>query len=108
MIIESEVSSMNMFLYLIGVFVVIYIFFAILPVLLPLILILVVLFSIFIWNLKRKVRKHMNQYENDYSGFSNGVEDDTYTTYSSSKKQTSTDQDIIDVEFTETDQSDHF
>lgn len=98
---------MNMLLYLIGIFVVIYIFFALLPVLLPLIIILAILSITFVWYLKRKIKKHMGQYEHDGKGYSTGVEDDTYTTYSSNNKQTSQDQDIIDVEFTETDQSDH-
>ena len=98
---------MDMLLYLIGIFVVIYIFFALLPVLLPLIIILAVLFFALIWYLKHKVKKHMEQYSDEYRGFSKDVEDESYTTYSSNRTQSSNDQDIIDVEFTETDQSDH-
>lgn len=93
---------MDMLLYLIGAIAIIFLFFSLLPLLLPLIIILVIAFFILMWYLKRKVRKQMQQYENTYAESNTREnENSTYTTYAS-KHQTS--DDIIDVEFTETDQ----
>ncbi|EFP60320.1 hypothetical protein HMPREF0983_03266 [Erysipelotrichaceae bacterium 3_1_53] len=76
-------------LYLPGYFLVI----TLLPVILPIVAFIVIAFSILIWYAKRKVRKHMEEYENDWN-----QQQEDYTTGNSSDLGS---DDIIDVEFTE-------
>ena len=78
-------------LYLPGYFLVI----TLLPVILPIVAIIVIAFSILIWYAKRKVRRHMEEYENEWN-----QQQEEYTTGNNSNLDS---DDVIDVEFTERD-----
>lgn len=83
---------MEVIIYLLVVCLIIYIVFSLLPIILPLILILVIVASIYIWYMKRKIRKQMDQY--DQSSF---FEEQSF--YDSGSRPMS--DDVIDVEYTE-------
>ena len=74
---------------------VIYIVITLLPVILPIVAIIVIAFSILIWYAKRKVRRHMEEYENEWN-----QQQEEYTTGNNSNLDS---DDVIDVEFTERD-----
>lgn len=94
---------MGMLLYLIGAIVVIYMFFIILPVLLPIIIVFVAVLLIFIWYVKRKVQRKMKDFENQYTYTEDSYYDDAQGGYTADSTQRRQDDDIIDVEFTESD-----
>ncbi|MCR0205435.1 hypothetical protein MKC66_11980 [[Clostridium] innocuum] len=84
---------MDVIIYLLFICLVIYLVITLLPVILPIVAFIVIAFSILIWYAKRKVRKHMEEYENDWN-----QQQEDYTPGNSSDLGS---DDIIDVEFTE-------
>lgn len=84
---------MDVIIYLLFICLVIFLVITLLPVILPIVAFIVIAFSILIWYAKRKVRKHMEEYENDWN-----QQQEDYTTGNSSDLGS---DDIIDVEFTE-------
>lgn len=84
---------MDVIIYLLFICLVIYMVITLLPVILPIVAFIVIVFSIMIWYAKRKVRRHMEDYENDWS-----QQQEDYTTRNNSNLDS---DDIIDVEFTE-------
>ena len=58
---------MDVIIYLLFICLVIYIVITLLPVILPIVAIIVIAFSILIWYAKRKVRRHMEEYENEWN-----------------------------------------
>lgn len=93
---------MDVVIYLLVICLIIYIVFSLLPIILPLILILIIAVSAYIWYMKRKIMKHMDAYEKEAD---NVFQDERI--YRSQSR--STDDDVIDVEYTETeDHSDRY
>ena len=86
---------MDVIIYLLFICLVIYIVITLLPVILPIVAIIVIAFSILIWYAKRKVRWHMEEYENEWN-----QQQEEYTTGNNSNLDS---DDVIDVEFTERD-----
>ena len=86
---------MDVIIYLLFICLVIYIVITLLPVILPIVAIIVITFSILIWYAKRKVRRHMEEYENEWN-----QQQEEYTTGNNSNLDS---DDVIDVEFTERD-----
>ena len=86
---------MDVIIYLLFICLVIYIVITLLPVILPIVAIIVIAFSILIWHAKRKVRRHMEEYENEWN-----QQQEEYTTGNNSNLDS---DDVIDVEFTERD-----
>ena len=84
---------MDVIIYLLFICLVIFLVITLLPVILPIVAFIVIAFSFLIWYAKRKVRKHMEEYENDWN-----QQQEDYTTGNSSDLGS---DDIIDVEFTE-------
>ena len=82
---------MDVIIYLLFICLVIYIVITLLPVILPIVAILVIALSILIWYAKRKVRRHMEEYETEW----NQQQEDNTSNLDS--------DDVIDVEFTERD-----
>lgn len=85
---------MDVIIYLLFICLIIYIVITLLPVILPIVAIIFIGISILIWYAKRKVRKHMEEYESEWT------QQDNYTSYNRSNSDS---DDIIDVEFTERD-----
>ena len=85
---------MDVLIYLLVICLIIYLVLSLLPIILPFILILIVAFSIMGWFAKRKIRKHMEAFEDDF----NQQSDDRYTFDSHTS---GSQDDVIDVEFTE-------
>ena len=79
---------MDVIIYLLFICLVIYIVITLLPVILPIV-------AILIWYAKRKVRRHMEEYENEWN-----QQQEEYTTGNNSNLDS---DDVIDVEFTERD-----
>ena len=86
---------MDVIIYLLFICLVIYIVITLLPVILPIVAIIVIAFSILIWYAKRKVRRLMEEYENEWN-----QQQEEYTTGNNSNLDS---DDVIDVEFTERD-----
>ena len=86
---------MDVIIYLLFICLVIYIVITLLPVILPIVAIIVIAFSILIWYAKRKVRRQMEEYENEWN-----QQQEEYTTGNNSNLDS---DDVIDVEFTERD-----
>lgn len=90
---------MYILFYLLAVCIIIFILVLLLPFILPAILFLVLLSMVFVWYTKRKIRKHMNTFERDQNSGDTSYTFDSHTTSSSN-------DDVIDVEFTEREDSD--
>lgn len=86
---------MEVIIYLLVVCLIIYIVFSLLPIILPVIIILIVLASIYIWYMKRKIMKHMEE-----------MEEDMDTMFREERTIHPSDDDVIDVEYTESEDSD--
>lgn len=85
-------------IYVVVVCFIIWLVVMLLPIILPIVLILIAAIAIYIWNMKRKIVKHMDEYSDEmHSAFQEN------TTYFSSSGQNSSQEDIIDVEFSEHD-----
>lgn len=87
---------MQTVLYVAFICFIIWLVFALLPIILPIVLIVIVVASIYIWRLKRKIVKHMDEYSDRMHV--NFEEVSPYETYNN---RTTNQGDIIDVEFSE-------
>lgn len=81
---------MEIIIYLLVVCLIIYIVFSLLPIILPVILIIILLASIYIWYMKRKIVKHMDEMEQDMD-----------TMFQEDRTIHPSEDDVIDVEYTE-------
>lgn len=91
---------MQIIISLFVIILVISIVLALLPIILPIVLIFIAAIAFFAWRTKRKFMEHMNDYEQDGSGFQRFTDDsDTQYTYDANASGRS--DDVIDVEFTE-------
>lgn len=91
---------MNILIYIIVVCVIIFIFISLLPILIPAFLFLILAAMVFTWYMKRKVRQHMDTYEENWN-----TGDDASHTFDSHSTSPHND-DVFDVEFTEREDTD--
>lgn len=86
---------MQTVLYVLFICFIIWLVFSLLPIILPIVLIIVAVASFYIWRMKRRIVKQMEEYnEGMHSSFQ---EDTTYQSYRSERH----DDNVIDVEFSE-------
>lgn len=89
---------MDVIIYLLGCAVLIYLFLTLLPYLLWLAVILIVAIGIIILYVKHKFKKNMKQMQQYME-----EQEDSFFTYDGRQEANRTDEDIIDVEFTQRD-----
>lgn len=94
---------MDILIYIIVAILLLYVFFMILPIVLPIILFIILALFIYILYMKHKIQKNMEQFDEDIDNF----EQSGFDTYQSYDEHRSTNhEDIIDVEYTETEEKD--
>lgn len=91
---------MQVILYIIFIGLLIWLFLALLPIFLILLAFLFVGGSIYMYFFKRKIRKQMEDFNQQ-----NDFEHDQFQYYNASSRSQSVNGDIIDVEFTETEET---
>ena len=93
---------MDVIIYVLIICLMIYLVVSLLPVILPIVIGAILVFSLFLWYAKRKIKKQMEAFDNDWEdGFH------SFDSYDQNENQSTLDSDdIIDVEFTEREDDD--
>lgn len=93
---EREAVHMDIMIFFVVVCVIAIIFILLLPIILPALIVIFIVAAIFIWYMKRKIVKRMNSFQEDMADFQGNQ-------LHSDANHASSD-DVIDVEFTETEE----